>query len=181
MADHEFDYGRKWAELPDWSSARLEAEGVAVRAIECPAQYLVSGDLEAFGRASGCDAQGVGALGQTTGEDYSLRLGRDRLMVVGGCPGTSPGWNAGGFAVTDVGAAWLVLEVSGPRSMDLLSRGSTLDPVNPGPSAMAGFASVPVVLYHHGSSSTLRIHVERGLAGYLWAWFEAVFQGIDDA
>ena len=48
-------------------------------------------------------------------------------------------------------------------------------------SGMRSVASVPVldqyggvmaVVYRHGDAGTLRIHVDRGLASYLWEWFE---------
>ncbi len=169
------DHAEKWDAAPDWATAVLEATGVTVRSLDLPDMLLVSGDLGAFGRASGFDPQGAGALGAVHGDGYTVRLARDRLLVVGPLPGTvQESWNDAGFAVTPISGADHVFELAGEGIPGLLFRATTLDPANPGPCAAIGFAGVPAVLYRHDPSGALRLHVERGLAVYLWSWLMAV-------
>ena len=63
-------------------------------------------------------------------------------------------------------------EASGAGVRDLLARAVTVDPDHPGPCAAMPFGGVMAVVYRHGDAGTLRIHVDRGLASYLWEWFE---------
>jgi len=45
------------------------------------------------------------------------------------------------------------------------------------------FAGVAAIAYFHGDAQTLRLHVDRGLAAYLWTWLSAVagnLSAIDD-
>ncbi|NGM46123.1 hypothetical protein G5B31_11320 [Rhodobacter sp. SGA-6-6] len=167
------DHAAKWDAAPDWATAVLEAAGVTVRSLDLPDMALVSGDLRAFGRASGLDPQGAGALGAVQGDSYTVRLARDRLLAVGPLPGmVQESWNDAGFAVTALGGADHGFALTGDGLPDLLSRATTLDPANPGPCAAIGFAGVPAVLYRHDPSGALRLHVERGLAVYLRSWLD---------
>lgn len=168
------DRARNWDAAPDWSLAALSGRDIAIRSLDLPDQALISGDLAAFGLASGFDPQGAGALGAVRGDAYTVRLRRDRLLAVGALPGAiSEGWSPAGFAMTPIGGADHVFELAGAGLPGLLSRATTLDPARPGPSAAIGFAGVPAVLYRHADSGHLRLHVERGLAAYLWSWFRA--------
>lgn len=163
------DHGRNRAEIPDWSRARIEIGGISLRTAGGLDQHLVSGDLAEFGRISGLDAQGAGTLGHVSGAAYTVRLGRDRLLAVGPLPdAVRPGWNAQGFAVTEVSAAWHVFELGGPATMTLVARATTLDPRAPGPCAAIGFAGVPAILYRHDEAQ-FRLHVDRALGPYLWS------------
>ena len=174
------DHAAKWDAAPDWSTAVLEAAGATVRSLDLPDMALVGGDLGAFGRASGFDPQGAGALGAVDGDGYTVRLARDRLLAVGPLPGTvREGWNDAGFAITPSGGAEHVFQLAGEGVPALLSRATTLDPAKPGPCAAIGFAGIPAVLYRHGPSGALRLHVERGLAVYLWSWLGGAAAGPD--
>lgn len=167
------DHAETWDAIPDWTTARLSGKDVAVRSIELPDQALVSGDLAAFARIAGMDAQGAGALGRVEGNAYTIRLARDRLLVVGSPPETIvDGWNEAGFAVTPMGGAYHVFALSGEGCSMLLSQATTLNPDDPGPSATVGFGGIPAMLYRHGPSAEFRLHVERGLAVYLWRWLQ---------
>lgn len=167
------DHVLKWPEIPDWSRAVITGSGLRVRAVGPLEQHLVSGDLAAFGRASGLDPQGVGALGQAGGTAYTVRLGRDRLLVVSALDTLATGWNAVGYAVTAVGAALPAFEMAGDRALEVIRRATTLDPAAPGPCATLHFAGVQAVLYRHGDADTFRLHVDRGLATHVWSWLDA--------
>ena len=58
-----------------------------------------------------------------------------------------------------------------------IARGTTLDPAGPpGASATLSFAGIGAIVYRRQRS--LRIHVDRGLAAYLWTWMETVAANI---
>ena len=173
MPEMELNHADKWAPLPQ-PGQLLQGSSISARLIEMPDQYLISGNLAAFGLASGRDADGIGALGGVAGDIYSLRLSRDRLLVVGPLAGISLGWNADGYAVSATGAALAVIELTGQGVATLVGRATTLDPVEPGASVATNFAGISALVYHHGTA--LRLHVERGLTAYIWSWLNATFQ-----
>lgn len=164
------DHAMKWAAEPDWTSVSLTARGVSIRNLDLPDQALVSGNLAAFGQASNLDPQGAGAFGLVQGDRYTIRLARDRLLVVGELPSAIlEGWNEAGFAVTAIGGADHVFELSGEGLPELLSQAMTIEPTTSSPSASVGFAATPAVVYRHQTSASLRLHVERGFAVYVWS------------
>lgn len=163
------DHAMKWAAEPDWTSVSLTARGVSIRNLDLPDQALVSGNLAAFGQASNLDPQGAGAFGLVQGDRYTIRLARDRLLVVGELPSAIlEGWNEAGFAVTAIG--WRRSCVRAQRGLlELLSQAMTIEPTTSSPSASVGFAATPAVVYRHQTSASLRLHVERGFAVYVWS------------
>ncbi|TIT48473.1 MAG: hypothetical protein E5W75_16060, partial [Mesorhizobium sp.] len=80
------------------------------------------------------------------------------------------GWHAEGFAVTAIGAGLQVFEAEGPALDAFIARGTTLHPRQPSASAALSFAGISAIVYRHDGK--LRIHVDRGLAAYLWTWME---------
>ena len=178
------DLGTKWTAVPDWSNAVLEAPGLRVVTRLGLIQHLVSGDLEAFAARAGLSGTGVGAFGRADGDRYMARLARDRVLAVGDLRfDAPPGWCGAGFAVTPMSAGFHVFEIAGRSAPAVISRATTLDPANGGPSASMAFAGVAAIAYFHGDAQTLRLHVDRGLAAYLWTWLSAVagnLSAIDD-
>lgn len=165
------DHALKWPETPDLSRAEITTGELRISAVGPLEQHLVSGDLAAFGRVTGLDPHGVGALGLASGTTYTARLARDRLLVIGAPPATlDAGWNAGGYAVTGISAAMPALQLSGAGALPLIRRATTLDPAAPGRSATVMFAGVQAVLYRHDQADRFRLHAERGLTAYLWSW-----------
>jgi sarcosine oxidase gamma subunit len=163
------DLAEKWSVAPGWQSAVITAPGLVVRAIPGLNQLLVSGDLDAWARVSGVKADGVGALGTAQGNRYAVRLARDRLLVVSKSPfAVATGWHADGFAVTAISAGLQVFEVEGTALDALIARGTTFDPKQASASAALSFAGISAIVYRHDGK--LRIHVDRGLAAYLWTW-----------
>jgi len=166
------DNSRKWQVEPYWATAHLQGRNIAVRGVEGLQQRLVSGDLDGFRTRFGF-RDDAGALGLAVGECYTVRLARDRLLAVG-IPQSdlSDGWQDAGYAVTTVSSALRVFEARGKGVADLLARATTIDPANPGPSAAMPFCGVTCSVYFHADIQTLRLHIDRGLAAYLWNWFE---------
>ncbi|QND67161.1 hypothetical protein HB777_26725 [Mesorhizobium loti] len=171
------DLAEKWFVAPDWQGAIIATPGLAIRAVLDLNQLLVSGDLDAWARVSGADGTGVGAFGAAQGDRYAARLARDRLLVVSDSPlAIATGWHADGFAVTAISAGLQVFEVEGTALDAFIMRGTTLDPAKPSASAALSFAGISAIVYRH--EDKLRIHVDRGLAAYLWTWMETAARNI---
>ncbi|WP_322417596.1 hypothetical protein [Mesorhizobium huakuii] len=171
------DLAEKWSVAPDWRNATIEVPGLKIGAVTGLHQRLVSGDLAAWAGASGFDGPAVGAFGLAEGIRYSVRLARDRLLAVSITPnGMATGWFSQGFAVTEISAGLQVFEVDGPVLDAFVARGTTLDPRQPSASATLSFAGISAIVYRHQSG--LRIHVDRGLAAYLWTWMETAAANI---
>lgn len=163
----------KWPAAPDFATAALNKDGVTVRTLGGLKQLLVSGDLAAWSKASGLAGEGVGAGAIASGDKYLVRIARDRLLAVGEQPfPIASGWHSAGFAVTVMDAGLHVFEIEGPDLDRLIARGTALDPEAASPSASILFAGVGVLLYRFGNPDRARLHVDRGLAPYLWEWLE---------
>lgn len=166
------DNARKWRPEPDWALARLAGRTVAVSAVSGITQRLVSGDTGSF-LARYRLAPDIPALGLASGDRYAVRVARDRLLVIGISSADVPdGWHEEGYAVSTVSAALHLFEAKGKGVHDLLARATTIDLDNPGACAAIPFCGVTGFVYRHADIETLRIHVDRGLATYLWEWFE---------
>lgn len=167
------DLAGKWPATPDWATATIDEAGVNIRTLSGLSQCLVSGDLAAWSAASGIAGPAVGAGMIATGGEYEVRIARDRVLAVSERPFTvEPGWHDGGFAVSVMDGGLHVFEIGGPGVSQVLARAMTLDPQKTSASASVLFAGIDVFLYYHASSERARLHVDRGLAPYLWEWFE---------
>ncbi|MDX8463392.1 hypothetical protein [Mesorhizobium humile] len=163
----------KWPAPLEWATATLSKGSVSVRTLGGLNQLLVSGDLAAWSKASGLAGEGVGAGAIASGDTYMVRIARDRLLAVGEQPfPIAAGWHAAGFAVTVMDAGLHVFEIEGLDMERLIARGTALDPGAASPSASILFAGVGVLFYRFGKSDRARLHVDRGLAPYLWQWLE---------
>lgn len=172
MADLIPNLAERWPAAPEWNSAVLEGAGFSVRAVAGLHQLLVSGELDAWNRASGLSGQGVGALALAEGDRWQARVARDRLLTVSSRPfPVEPGWHGEGFAVTRMDGALHVFEVEGKGIGAVIARAMTLDPATTSASAAMLFAGVNAVVYRHGHADRLLVHADRGLSAYLWEWF----------
>ena len=163
----------KWPIPPRWEAAVLQRDDVTARTVSGLNQLLVSGAFDAWNRASGMSGAGVGAADVASGDRYAVRLARDRMLVVSERPlSIDAGWHDEGFAVTAMDAALHVFEIFGTGVDRLVARGATLDLRDGSPAASLLFAGVNVVLYRFDEARKIRVHVDRGLAPYLWEWLE---------
>ncbi|RWM22444.1 MAG: hypothetical protein E5X74_12825 [Mesorhizobium sp.] len=163
----------KWPAAPDWTTAVLNQGGVRVRTLGGLNQLLVSGDLTAWSQVSGLAGEGAGAGAVASGDTYMARIARDRVLAVGERPfPIAAGWHETGFAVSAMDAGLHVFEIEGPGLAGLVARGTTLDPDQTSRSASVLFAGVNVLFYRFGNRNQARLHVDRGLAPYLWEWLE---------
>jgi sarcosine oxidase gamma subunit len=169
------DLAEKWSAVPDWETASIEFLDTKIVTLTGLSQLLVSGDLCAWARASGITDITAGASSIASGERYAIRIGRDRVLAVSAKPfGIAAGWHEQGFAVSFIDAGLHVFEIDGPQAPEILARATTLDPNGSSASAAMLFAGVNAVVYRHGNAERVRVHADRGLAPYLWQWFEQV-------
>ncbi|MEZ5783829.1 MAG: hypothetical protein R3D70_19865 [Rhizobiaceae bacterium] len=167
------DHAAKWPPAPDWATAKLDRGSISLRTIEGLSQLLVSGDLNAWATASGIASESVAGHVIASGDKYSTRIARDRVLTVSATPlAFATGWHDAGFAISRIDAGMHVFQVEGPGLNELLARAMTQPLVSSGPSASLLFAGINVVLYHFTSMQSVRIHVDRALAPYLWEWLE---------
>lgn len=142
------------APLP--SDLYWQAGGLSLNRLPPARQTLISGMdvLEAFGPATGWPER-------AEGDSYTVALRRDRVLRVNG-PEMAEGWNAQtARAVTDMTEGYALFELRGERCGDLLLRGAEMLPSR---SAMRLWAGLEVILYHHGTDGTVRIHIARARA-----------------
>lgn len=163
----------KWPVVPDWQDASIRGAGFSIRSVAGLNQLQASGDLEAFNRLIRLTGPGVGAFSIATGDPYVVRLARDRILAVSTTSfGITAGWHDNKLAITEASAALHVFEISGPSLRQIVSRAVTVDPDNAGPSAALTFAGTSAIVYYHQDKQTLRLHVDRGFASYVWSWLE---------
>ena len=167
------DLAGKWPPVPEWDNATLETDCLHIRTLRGFTQLLVSGNLGAWGQAAGMAHEGAGAFAMAEGPRYAVRIARDRILAVSETPfDIEPGWHREGFAASGMDAAMHIFEISGMGTAKISARATTLDPAGTSASAALLFAGVNALVYHHGDPERLRLHVDRGLAPYLWEWFE---------
>lgn len=105
----------------------------------------------------------------------ALWLGPNEWLIVGALdPRSTAGWERA-ESIVDVGANRVVLDLSGTRARELLSKGCSLD-LHPsswasGTCAQTLLAKAPVILQQRGE--TTRIFVRPSFADYLVEWFLA--------
>lgn len=161
------DLGECWPPQPDWCDAP-PIWGLEFRPVADVFQTLVSGNLRAWSARS-IDLDAVPA----SGRDYAVRVARDRILAVTAQPMASrPGWDAAGYATTDVSGGCLLLEISGARLPELLSRATTVPRLDASPSAAIRFAGLDAVAYLMVNGA-MRLHVDRSLSAHLWTWLQA--------
>ncbi len=167
------DLAQKWSPMPGWPAAVIAAPGLAIRSLAGFSQCLVSGDFAAWTKASGMAVEPIGALSTAYGPRYALTIARDRVLAVSETPfDVAPGWHDEGFAVSACDAGLHMFEIEGEGLAGLWARATTLDANGSTRSAAVLFAGINVLCCRHGHGNRLRIHVDRGLAPYLWKWLE---------
>jgi sarcosine oxidase, subunit gamma len=100
---------------------------------------------------------------------YSPALDEDDLSRwVDAVESTSP------LILTDVSSASAVLELQGPRTIDILMRDCTLDldgdAIKPGSCAQTLFAQTTIVIHRPETPDTWRLFVERSVTRHVWDW-----------
>lgn len=165
------DRGTFWTPAPDPASDRIERDGLSASFVSGLHQVLISGDLKKAVAAIALSAQEVGLWGMAERMPISLRIARDRALLVSTEPlGATPGWRDG-YVATPCGDGYAVIELSGPAVADLVAEATSADLAAGSRSAAILFAGVAALLYRT-TPETARLHVESPLVGYVWRWLE---------
>lgn len=158
-----------WPAPPDWTTARIEAQGVTVTA-SCGDRgvFLLSGPSRAV---------------QQVMKDHPgtlLHIAPDRAMLVTDSEaGLQDGWHPAGVAVSDLSDAHIRLDLRGPGAAALLALGSPSLALDAKPRAAAlGFAGMTLLVEPLADGT--RLHVERPQAPHLWHWLLAATQPAKD-
>ena len=172
MREAMHDRAKFWTPAPNWSAVALQGEGWTARRVAGLGQTLVSGDLVAAIAALAPGAPEVGLWGiADPAEAFSLRIARDRALLVTPSPLTlAPGWR-GGWVATPCDDACAVLEISGAAMPEIVAEGTAANLEAGSRSAAALFAGVTAFLCRT-APQTARLHVESPFAAYLWTWLE---------
>lgn len=133
-------------------------------------QVMISGELTRAMQHFGLP-EPSGLLAEVQGERYGLRLARNRILAVGIDLTEEPANWLDGMALSSMTGALAVFEISGPARMELVARGTAIDPESASPCAALHFAGVNSILYRHNDS--LRLHFDRGLVSYMADWIVA--------
>ena len=148
---------RKWQNPID-ADQGFSVPGVRVSSLPPPRQILLSGIAPTALRVCGCHAA-FGWPDIVQEETFALRLRRDRVMIVNG-PQLEDGWDATNeLAVSDVSDGYQVLEICGPRALDLIQRGAEVSLAIPSASAVRQFAGFEVLLYRWRTENQYHLHI----------------------
>lgn len=172
------DIANIWQDLDDVVPTRLDTpKGVVRQLVEPIHQYIVSGDLSEAANHAGVDAEGLGALARTEADTYSVRLARDRMLIVSNSEVYErSGWNAAGYAVTAVHGGMAVIDADAALADAIIQRATTLELTGTGRSAMVEFAGIRGIVYFHGDR--LRVHVDQSHTRYVWTWLREILSMI---
>lgn len=145
----------------------LTGDGIAARLRPPMPQVMVSGDLDGYLSRHGLGRAG-GLLAQVSGDRYALRMARARMLVIGTEVAPQDAGFRDGAAVTPMTGALAVLDITGPRAMELYARATAIDPRSQSPCAALMFAGVTAALCR--IEDGLRLHFDRGLSAYMLSW-----------
>lgn len=158
-----------WPVAPDWTLARIEAQGVTVTA-SCGDRgvFLLSGPTKAV---------------QQVMKDHPgtlLQIAADRVMLVTDTQaGLQDGWHSAGVAVSNLSDAHIRLDIRGPGATALLALGSPSLALDLKPRAAAvGFAGMTLLVEPLPDGA--RLYVERPQAPHLWHWLTAATETAKD-
>ena len=100
---------------------------------------------------------------------YSLELPAARV-----CAAVRLVTSSAPLVLTDVSSASVVLELRGPRALDVLMRDCTLDlegdAITPGNCAQTVLGQVSVMMHRPQDADAWRLFVERSVAMHVWYW-----------
>lgn len=172
MSDAIDDRGPFWPPLVDWRARPIRRDGWSAREAEGVFLHLVSGDVDAARSQLSPGAIEIGLWAIAAEDELAVRLSRHSAhLVTPRALSAGSGWREEGWTCHSIDGALLVLEIDGPRMIDIVARATTVDLKSGSRSASCLFAGIRVALYRIGEERA-RLHVERHHATYLWQWFD---------
>ena len=112
----------KWAPALGAERPPIENDHLRLSVVKIERQTLISGPYEKC--LDICKLPHATGWPQiATGNNYAIRLRRDRILVVDG-PSLEDGWHDdAGVSVSDMSSAYILVEIKGEDALDLLNRG----------------------------------------------------------
>lgn len=153
------DDRNRWT-APDSNPATLDLGGATLERLAPLRQSLISGP----GVRAASALQLIGWPDIAPAQPYAIVLRRDRIVEVGGDPGTE-GWDTGtNRAFSDISQAYAVFDLGGPRAFDILKRGTEITHDLASASVARKLFALDVWLYRHRTDDRYRIHVTHALS-----------------
>lgn len=160
------DDSMKWDAALGDQRVDIQGDGFQVTLVQLPHQTIISGPIETCLTICG-QQKAIAWPNVVEGSTYALRLRRDRLLCVNG-PDLADGWHDQGVAVSDMSGAYGVVEISGPKALNLLNQGTELDTALPSGSVARQFHGFAALIYRWQSQSCYRLHVQRCYLDAVW-------------
>ncbi|MCP4185329.1 MAG: hypothetical protein GY761_18805 [Hyphomicrobiales bacterium] len=108
-----------------------------------------------------------------TGNNYAVRLRRDRILVIDG-PSLDDGWHDdAGVSVSDMSSAYILVEIKGEAALDLLNRGADLNVDIASGSVVRSFRGFDVFIYRWQSETQFRMHFHHANLEAIWQLSQA--------
>ncbi|MCI5095000.1 MAG: hypothetical protein MRY77_01650 [Rhodobacteraceae bacterium] len=169
----------KWTPFEGVERPEIEVEGVRMSAIADVPQVLVSGSVADMSAAEQFEAA-VGWPDIAEAGSYRLRARRDRVMIVNG-PAVEDGWDeARSLAVSNVSGAFAIIELTGPKALDVLRRGTELSLEDASGSVARSFHGYPAFIYRYHDAETYRIHVRTPMMEGFWGLLSTFLQRVNE-
>lgn len=167
--------GEFWSPTPEWESAAIATEGLAIAVAPTARVLQLSGRIDALLAGFGI-AVALGPRDVCDADRYALRLAPASVLLVSATPLESPGgWVEDGTAISDLSAGMLCFDVSGRRADAIMAQGAEYDFAartdRPLESSRLRFAGLRVAVCRRPDG--WRLHIERPWAPALWTWLAA--------
>lgn len=159
----------RWAAASEADRPSVGNDDARISIYRPQRQTLVSGPYSAALNRTRMGAA-VGWPEDASGAAYAVRLRRDRILVINGSA-VVDGWHSdGGLAVSEMTFAYAIIDLDGPKSLDILRQGTELT-LSPSASVAREFSGFGIFLYSRGINS-FRLHVRRSHLEAIWSLLE---------
>lgn len=153
------DDSHKW-DIPNTDEVVFSGPQINIQQIQPARQQLVSG----VNVLQDTTLPLVGWPGNVSNDAYALVLRRDRILEINGTE-KADGWHAADqCAVSDMTHGYAVITIDGQGALELLKRGSFIDPAKQSRSVARSLFGLPAMLYRRAESDSYVVHVERQYA-----------------
>lgn len=164
-----------WSQPPDWESARLSTDGVAISVAPMARVLQLSGRIDAL--LAGCGiTSALGPRDVCDAKRYALRLAPASVLLVSAESFDFPsGWVEEGAAISDLSAGMLCFDLRGSQADAIMALGTEYDFASRSELAFEStrlrFAGLRIAVCRRPDG--WRLHVERPWAPALWSWLAA--------
>ncbi len=161
------DDSTRWTAASGYERPDININGLQISVIRPWRQTLISGPISK-GLELGDQKKAVGWPEITKGKKYTIRIRRDRILVING-PAIEDGWYQDKhLAVSDMSSAYAVIQLDGVLADSLLKRGTELDMGIPSGSVARVFHGFETFIYRWQSNDIFRLHIQFGYLESIW-------------